>query len=148
MNFLALEPLLIVRLRSRIPAARAVLSAADLADVRQATQVTPALHVLYGGYRPVEAAGRGAVVRLVQTWYVVAVVRNVAQGDAAQRVREDACALLDPVLAALIGWAPEHGGAHIGPLQLVAAPAPLIEAGYGYFPLAFTAELHLQGVSA
>ena len=59
-NFLALEPLLADLLRQALQGMRPavqVLTAADLADVKLTRQHTPAVHLVYGGYRLEDDAG-------------------------------------------------------------------------------------------
>ena len=50
-NFLGAEPLIIERLKAMLPVHVHVLSTPELADVAADQQPTPAVHVVYGGYR-------------------------------------------------------------------------------------------------
>lgn len=141
-DFLGLEPLIIERLKASVPAARAVLAAEDLADVQERSQVAPALHVIYGGYRVAEAAenGRGAITE--QTWIVVAVVKGAGQrGDAPAALRASAASLVGQVLAALMGWRPAE---RMRPLKLANGPRPVFSGGFAYFPLTFAALVPVQ----
>ena len=142
-NHLALEPLLIARIKAAVPGFRAVLGMADLASMQEAGQTTPAAHVIYQGdaYPP----GAGSSTRLVeQTWLVVVAVRNVRDTVGGSAAREEAGVLISQVLTALSGWrcAPEEK-----PLTLVTPPRPGFNAGYAYFPLAFKFSFFAKGVS-
>lgn len=141
-DFLGLEPLVIERLKALVPNARAVLAAEDLADVQERSQTTPALHVIYGGYRIVEAAenGRGAITE--QTWIVVVVVKGAGQGgNAPAAVRASAASLVGAVLSALMGWRPAE---RMRPLKLTNGPRPVFSGGFAYFPLTFAALVPVQ----
>ncbi|SIQ96453.1 hypothetical protein SAMN05421829_108164 [Aromatoleum tolulyticum] len=141
-DFLGLEPLIIERLKATVPAARAVLAAEDLADVQERSQVAPALHVIYGGYRVLEATDTGRAATTEQTWIVVAVVKGAGQrGDAPAALRASAAALVSPVLSALMGWRPAD---RMRPLKLANGPRPVFSGGFAYFPLTFTATVPVQ----
>ncbi len=142
-NYLAAEQLIIDRLRANttVPE-RHVLSAADLANVAEATQPTPALHVIFTGYAPTQEKGDGLIQQTEQTWTVIVVVRNVREAATGTPARRDAGGYLAEVLAALQGWKPsaEHTA-----MKLAPAPAPGYSSGYGYFPLAFTTRTTSKG---
>lgn len=141
-DFLGLEPLIIARLKASVPAARAVLAAEDLADVQERSQVAPALHVIYGGYRVTEASENGRTAATEQTWIVVVVVKGAGQrGDAAAALRASAAALVTPVLSALMGWRPAE---RMRPMKLANGPRPVFSSGFAYFPLTFTATVPVQ----
>jgi len=133
-NYLGAEPLLIARLQAQVPGVKAVLSAADLAGVAESKQQTPALHVLFRGYRPTRTSGEGRVQETEQTWQVVVAVKNLRSPQTGEHAREEAGPLLAAVLAALQGWRPS---AEHTPLTLAAGAAPGFSRGYAYFPVAF-----------
>lgn len=103
-DFMALEPRLVELAKAAVagmsPAVH-VLTADDLAGVKESAQHTPAIHVIYGGYRIAE--GLGVAWRLAHTWYVVAAVRNVSGKAGATRARQSAGRLGGRVTAALVG---------------------------------------------
>lgn len=144
MNYLALEPLIIDRLKTEVPTLRAVLSADALADLAEGVQTTPAAYVLYDGDDVPSAdgkrAGDGARQLVSQRWLVVLAVRNARGGSDA---REDAGPLLTQILAALAGYHPQPAPPSqvYRPLKRAQAPRPGYHAGYGYFPLLFTTEV-------
>jgi phage gp37-like protein len=143
-NFLALESELVARLKEcladQVPPVY-VLTSSELADVAEEKQLTPAVHVMYQGYRPVETRSDGAISRVQQTWLAVVATRNtrnlVSGGDA----RQEAGALAGLVSGALMGFNPASAAK---PLMLAAAPSAEYSGGHQYLPLAFTTELVLK----
>jgi len=131
-GFLGVEALIVARLIASVPVpGLKVLAAPDLDGIQAASQPVPAVHVVFGGFERLEAAG--GLIEVIENWFTVAVVRNsraAAQGAAA---RADAGALLDAVFAALNGWTP----AGYRPLVPATPPAGGYDAGFGYFPLSW-----------
>ena len=142
----ALEPLIVERLRSRLPQSGPdrvqVLTAADLANLTEASVPSPSVHVVL--QRPgtvAESRGDGRVARLAQTWLAVVAVRNLRDGKSGSAARADAGVLAATVATALMGWQPEGAAA---PLQLVTPPDAGYSAGYMYLPVAVSASVVLQ----
>jgi hypothetical protein len=139
-NFLAAEPHLVACLKAALagmqPAVH-VLTEADLAGVKEAAQHVPAVHVVWGGYRVLEASAAGTRARLEQTWLVVAAVRNLADVRSGSAARQEAGELLARAGQALMGLKPPCSAQ---PLRLAAAPRSWASKGYVYVPLAFTTE--------
>ena len=137
-NFMALEPRLVELVRQAVagmsPAVH-VLTSAELGDVKESAQRTPAVHVIYGGYRIAE--DMGSAWRLEHTWYVVAAVRNVATARSGQAARQDAGLLASQVVGAMAGA--QVPGA-VRPLALLSPPPARYSAGFQYIPSAFRAE--------
>jgi len=143
-NLLALEPELLARLKTvlagQTPAVH-VLSADDLAGVKEEQQLVPAVHLLYQGYRVTQASrADGRAARIEQTWLAVVATRNVANLKSADAARAQAGLLAGQVAKGLMGF--KAAGA-AGPLKLATAPGAGFNKGYGYLPLAFTVELAL-----
>jgi hypothetical protein len=115
----------------------------DLANVKDAAQVSPALHVLLGDYEVEDRAG--GEVNWRETWIVVAVVRHSARTSRAQSQRENAAQIIAEALAALSGWRP--GPPVAGALTVVTGPRPRIIDTHAYFPLAFEAHVVSAGAS-
>jgi len=99
-NFLALEPLIVARLKSALPADVHVLSAADLAGIAESAQPTPAVHVLYRGYR-VRDADVPAFAAIEQTWLTVIAARNLTDLASGSDARQAAGPLAADVIDAL-----------------------------------------------
>lgn len=138
--FMALEPRLVTLLKQALagvsPAVH-VLTAAELADVQESKQLTPAVHVVYGGYRIAEDIG--TAWRLEHTWYAVTAVRNVAQVKSGAAGRQDAGVIATAVALALAD-AKVAGAAE--PLTLITPPGPSHSAPYTYLPTAVKAVTH------
>ena len=136
-NWLALEPHLLALIAQAVhgmsPAVH-VLTRAELADVKESAQRTPAVYVIYGGYRI--AQDIGTAWELDHTWYVVAAVRNVAAARSGQAARQDAGALATHVVGALAG-AQVQGATQT--LKLITPPPARYSGGFQYLPSAFLA---------
>jgi hypothetical protein len=137
-NILALEPLIIGALRAALPDHVYVLAAADLADVQEDQQPTPAVHVLYGG-APVKSASR-AVVQIDQRWWTVIADRNLSDPDAVAAARASAGELAVSVITALLG----HDFPNAGELVLSEMPKPIYRAGHIYLPLGWNAPITME----
>lgn len=137
-NYLAAEPVLVERLKERLPATVQVLSAADLDGVKDTTQFVPAVHVLYGGHRLGKSPYVGCEQRL-QTWACVLVVRN-RRGVAEQRL--EAGDLLARIEEALLGYKPS---AEHTPLIGQDAPKPAYAPGVIYYTLVYQTTILIKG---
>ena len=139
-DFLALEPHLVAALKAVLADLRPavhVLTAAQLADLPEQKQLTPAVQVLHAGFRVADCRADGRMAQLEHTWLIVAAVkssRDIRSGSAA---REQAGQLVARAGAALMGL--KVPGLMAGPLLLANAPAARYSEGYLYLPLAFTA---------
>lgn len=137
-DFMALESRLVELVRAATagmsPAVH-VLTAADLSDVLESQQQTPAIHVIYGGYQITEDLGTTLI--LDHTWYVVAAVRNVAAVRTGHAARRDAGALAARVMRALAGAAVQGA---IKPLKLISPPMAHYQGGFQYLPSAVLVE--------
>jgi hypothetical protein len=142
-NLLALEPELMARLKSALadqtPSVY-VLSADDLAGVKEEQQLVPAVHLVYQGYRVTESRHDGKASRINQTWLAVVVTRNVANLKSADAARKQAGTLAGLVTQALMGF---KAASAAGPLKLASGPGAGFNKGFGYLPLAFEVELAL-----
>ena len=137
-NFLALEPHLVALVQAAVaglsPAVH-VLTAADLADVKESAQRTPAVHLIYGGYSVVEDLR--TAWRLEHTWYAVVAVRSAATQRSGAAARAEAGPLVTLVINALAG-ASMPGASSL--LALTTPPTVGYAAGFQYIPSAFTVE--------
>ena len=143
-DHLMAEPLLIARIEDQVPDLRAVLSAADLAGVKAASQVTPAVHVLYGGddvpTREGDRGWTGKPQKILQRWMAVVAVRNARTQRTGAAAREDAGPLLSQLIGALAGFQLDPA---LGPLKRIPAPQPAYDAGFAYFPTLWTTEFYV-----
>ena len=134
-NFLSAEPLLIDRLTAELGTeAETVGSITDMQEVEEQAQRTPAVYVIFDGYRPGEAIPSGTAQKLIQQWLVVAAVRNVAAVHTGAEVREDAGALIAKIIPALQGHrlSPDHSL-----LRMASAPSAVHRDGFSYIPTAW-----------
>lgn len=120
-----------------------VLSTADLAGVTEATQPTPAVHLVYQGYRVAESRSDGRGARLEQTWLAIVATRNVRDLRAGGAARVDGGLIAARVAGALMGFKPTPASK---PLRLVDAPNAGYSGGFAYMPLAFVAELVIESL--
>lgn len=132
---LSIEPLLVARIESAldVPGLK-VLTPADLAGVTTLAQHAPAVHVVYDGFSVREDKG---LVEITERWLTVVAVRNVKSARSGEDARQDAGPIMDALFFALLGWQP----AGVRPLEAVTPPRPGFNAGFGYFPLAWSARL-------
>ncbi len=140
--FMALEPRLVELVKAAVagmsPAVH-VLTSAQLATMEEAKQPTPAVHIVYDGYRIAEDIG--SAWRLEHTWYAVACCRSAASVRSGEVARQDAGALATRVALALAD-ARVDGAAT--PLTLITPPKPMPRAPYFYLPTAVLAVTHFQ----
>lgn len=144
-NFLEPEAHIVARLKEALAGVKPavhLLTAADLAKVKEENQPTPAVHVVWNGFRVLQAREDGAAARLDHTWLVVAAVRNVRTLQSGQDARAAAGELAARAGAALMGYRPPNVA---GPMRLAPAPGSGISpAGFMYLPLAFLVETVFQ----
>lgn len=137
-DFMAVEPHLVELVRQAVqgmsPAVH-VLTSAEIADVTESRQRTPAIHVIYGGYRIAE--DQRIAWRLEHTWYVVAAVSTAATVRSGQAARQDAGKLAARVVGILAGASVEGASQ---PLTLISPPPARYSAGHQYLPSAFLVE--------
>ena len=144
-NYLEPEAHILAQLKEALAGVKPavhVLTAADLAKVKEENQPTPAVHVVWNGFRVLQAREDGAAARLDHTWLVVAAVRNVRTLQSGQDARAAAGELAARAGAALMGYRPPNVA---GPMRLAPAPGSGISpAGFMYLPLAFLVETVFQ----
>lgn len=140
MSITTVEAAIVARLEATLKAAdlvRHVYAQTDYEKVTEQAMVTPSLAVIYSGYGLGDKIGTAGMIREVAfNWLVVVNVRNARAPATGQGVRDEAGPIFDAVLEALLGFkpSPKHK-----PLQLEPAPgAALNDAGFGYFPIAFS----------
>ena len=140
-NFRAPEPVIGDRLKDAFADLRPqvhVLTASDLALVKEESQPTPAVHVIWNGFRVADASrpdGRAAT--LDHTWLIVAAVKNVRTLKTGEAARSEAGELAARAGAALMGFRPPNVA---GPMRLSPSPSAGHSAGFVYLPLAFVVE--------
>jgi hypothetical protein len=141
LHFLSLEGALIDRLRDQLADDVQVLSASEVADNRPAA--APGVLIVLDRYQPLER--KGDVLPIQMTWLTVIQVRNTQTLRSGVGMRSVAGPLMSAVIAALHRWRPDIDG--YMPLDLSPAPGALYEGGFAFFPLAWTTQVHIRGVS-
>lgn len=148
MSFTAVESAIVERLKDKLgDLVLKVYSAAELAQVEEESQKTPAVMVAFDGYAPVTPNGgsQGKIQLVEKAWLVVPHVRSARDTRTHQGARDEASPIIDAVLQALIGWRPPIDGEM--PLALAGAPgAAFTDAGFAYYPLAFTNRRTYRGI--
>ena len=139
-DFLAAEPHIVARLKAALaglkPAVH-VLTVSELSAIKEDLQPVPAVHVVWNGFRVLEARGDGAQARLDHTWLIVSTVKNVRTLKSGEAARSEAGELVAIAGAALMGFRPPNVA---GPMRLAPAPGAGHNAGFVYLPLAFLVE--------
>lgn len=139
--FTDVEQALVKRLQEVLLKDVDVLTATDLADIDEGRQPTPAVHVIYDGYRPVQTRADGRVSKIAQRWLTVVSVRNARGRGHGANAREDAIELISQITPELMGYQPSK---EIAPLVLSSAPPPGGSDGFLYVPLAWSIETVLR----
>lgn len=148
MSLLALEGLLVDRLREVFDESVSVLTANDLAGVTAQSQHVPAVYVLYDGSSQEQASDKAPAIPteqpMIQRWTIFVATRNVKQRmGSAEDSRSEASGYLDTVISALLGWLP---GPQYRRLRMASSQRPTYGPGnIAYFPLTFTTRLVLKG---
>lgn len=134
-GFMSIEPLLVARIGQtvKVPSLK-VITASELAGVKENAQPVPAVHVIYDGFTVHEDKG---LVEIVERWLTVVAVRNLKTARSGEDVRQDAGQILAALFESLLGWQADG----VKPLLPTNPPRPGFNAGYGYFPLAWSARL-------
>lgn len=128
-DYLAAEAHLVQVLQG-VQGVKKVYSSADLTEVTNKTQATPCVHVSYLGDQVMDASQGGSQNHVKQTWLVVIAVRLGADSS------KDAGQLISKTLKAI---QEKNMVPQLGPLNRITSPAkPLLKAGFGYYPLAFS----------
>lgn len=141
-DYLAPWDLIMERLRDQVPELQAVLSAPDLAAIREDQQRTPNAQVMYDGDDVASgdgaSAGRGAAQVVYQRYLVYLCVRNVRDPGRLAGAFGEAGPLVSKIIKALAGWQPSSD---FRPLRRTSAGKPLYSPGYVYFPVGFSTQL-------
>lgn len=132
---------IVAELKAKLPANVHVLTSAELADIAEASQPTPAVHVVYRGYNPLESRQDGRAARVELTWLTVISTRNHRSSRSGDAAREDASALANQVAGALMGFKAKNAS---DVLKLTSAPPVGYQSGHCYLPIGFTTQTLLR----
>ena len=135
-DYFAAEQAIVDKLRGDVPELKEIYTPFSIADMLEASQSSPCVHVIYAGDKPqADPAGRGAAGSVNQQWMVVLAVRSAkAQLQQTKEIRGQAGALVPKILGALQGWAPVEW---MRPLSRVGGPPAGYSSSFAYFPFMF-----------
>lgn len=137
-NWLALEDALLAVLQGAVagasPAVK-VLSAAELAKVDETSAPSPALHLIYAGYAPVEDGGSSLMLR--HRWIVAVAVKNAGTLATGKALRAELGKLQTKVIRAML--TAKLPGAQ-SKVELQAQPAIQYTTGWALAPHAFAVQ--------
>lgn len=124
-----------------------VYSHRDYALLPEDGLICPSVAVVYGGYSPIQTPGQtiktAAIQQIGFQFLTVINVSSAADTHTGEGVQEEVSPLFDACLEALLGFVPAKG---FSGLKLDPAPgAAVTEAGFGYYPLAFTTAATYRG---
>lgn len=145
MDYLVLEDLLVDRIKETMPELKAVLTATDLAAVKDDRKADLAVHVVYLGDEigsgPQHQGGSGKVQAITQQWMVVLVVKFAGSPTTGKGNRKLAGPLITKLLKALAGWEPPN--VPLDALRRINAPKVIYNNGFAYYPFAFKTQFTL-----
>ena len=139
-NYFEPETAIVARLTAEVVGITRIYTPFDLQGVVEASQASPALHVVYsgdvvGGTGTGPQAGAGSSKIVDQRWLVVLAVRTAAaQLQDTTEIRTKAGELIPRILGALQGWQPVQW---MRPLARVSGPPAGFSSSFAYFPFLF-----------
>lgn len=117
------------RIEENIQAVRKVYFAEELENVTDKGQISPAVHVMYGGYQPAQSERIRQDITLDQIWVTVLAIKHATN-------KYQGGEILDDLVRYLHGWKPSDS---LLALELATSPiSPSYRPGVAYFPLAFS----------
>ncbi len=136
-DYLVLEDFIVDRLRGKLGHGVKILTATDLAGVKEASQWHPAVHVMLTGDNPNQAISDGASQKIEQQWTLVVVTRSAKNADSGAGARSIAGPLIVRAINAIQGWTPSE---RFKPFVRERTPyrPQNSPGGFFYFPIAFT----------
>lgn len=145
-DWMALEGALLAVLQSAVagisPAVK-VLGAAELAKVNEASAPSPAVHLIYAGYTPVEDAG--SALMLEHRWIVAVAIKNAATLATGAAQRADVGRLQTQVIRAMLAAKLPHARSAV---RLLAQPAARHQLGWRLEPHAFSVKTIFNKLAA
>jgi hypothetical protein len=136
MNLLEEEPLILARLRARIPdPAIAIASVASIVGTVNITPLCPALFLQPGGAEIAPLKPQAHAMGEDRQWTLIAALGHVPDPKGLASTYQEAGELLGLAHAALVGWCPGEGFGHV---HYAGRDEPVVSAGYIEFPIRFT----------
>jgi len=124
-----------------------IYSQRDYLAVPENNMVCPSIAVVYSGYTPTQTPGQAANTAMNQEvsfqFLIVLNISNAGDTATGEGVEDEVSPLFDACMELLLGFRPAAG---FKPLKLDPAPgAAVSDAGFGYYPLAFTTARAYRG---
>ena len=145
-DWMALEDALLAVLQSAVagisPAVK-VLGAAELSKVHESNAPSPAVHLIYAGYTPVEDAG--SALMLEHRWIVAVAVKNAATLATGAAQRAAVGKLQTQVIRAMLAAKLPNARSAV---RLLARPAAHYEPGWRLEPHAFSVKTVFNKLAA
>lgn len=136
------EKQIIERLRATLPGTVYVDAVHDSDTAKDQRQRAPAVWVIYDGYTKGQSVPNNpGVQQIIQEWAVVIQTRSARGNGATGAARDEASALAEQVIQALLGFDLGRGKR----LHLEEAAGPEYDAGYCFLPLAFAHATTFRG---
>jgi hypothetical protein len=110
----------------------------DISQVTSEQQITPAIHVIYGGSILGKCSSDGQSQVFEQIWIIVLAVKNAQAQKTGEKLRAEAGPIICKILRALQGFVPADG---FESLHRFEASEPIYLAGFACYPLGFTTKL-------
>lgn len=134
----ALEGLIEQRLLTKLDSSLLIQRAASIQGMSR--QYNYSVHIIPNEIE-VHEQRRGQVA-LNETVFVVVVVRNPGSQLTGTDSRLEAGPIMVSIVRSLLGWVPS---VDCEPLRMTNAPSPEFDAGFGFYPLAFSTRYVLSG---
>lgn len=148
MSITAIEDALVSRLTARIKTelglVEEVYGDQDYANVPESAMVCPSLAVIYTGITPVASIDKAPHIQRISFGWLISInVASAEQSNTGAGIRAEVSPIVDAVLEALLGF---RVLPKFEPLKLEPAPgAAVSDAGFGYYPLAFSTAATYRG---
>lgn len=128
-DFFATRDSIKSQIEAEIPELRKIYVAEEIENLSQASQIVPAVHLLYAGYQPAQTERGRVRITVDQTWAVVLVIRQKPGEYAGGEI-------LGRLIEVLHGFKPADA---MMALELAGSPySPRYTARTAFYPLAFT----------
>lgn len=139
-DYFSAEQVIVAQLRAALPEVKEIYTPFSVADMLEASQASPCIHVIYAGDRPVVDASNRPTAFVDQSWLIVLAVRSAkAQLQQTKEIRGQAGILVPKILGALQGWAPVEW---MRPLSRVGGPPAGYSSSFAYFPFMFEGRIN------
>lgn len=140
MNYFILDDLLMRRLKENVQGVANFFSAADMAQIKEFSQVAPLVAVIYDGYSTKDT--NPGTVQVIQRWAVVVGVQVKDYTEPTMSARQAAGEIVTDVIRALQGYTPPEYP-NVKRMTLAQSGGVYLDAGLLLVPLTFEANVIL-----